>query len=315
MIGVAIGYAGSALDIGGDSGVINPAEAKVRAENFINQNLIPAGSDQKAEVEGVVDENGIYKVSVKLSGQSIDSYLTKDGKTFFPQGMSVQEMDEANENDTSSQAPARKTTVDTKRDTPSVELFAMSYCPYGTQMEKAILPALEALGGSVNFDLQFCDYLMHGQEELDENLRQHCIEETQPSKLSAYLECFLASEDAESCMGEAGVDRGTVNTCQQRTDEEYKITENFNDKSTYKGNYPVFNVNKDANEKYGVSGSPTLVINGETVQPARTPDALLTAICSGFNEKPEACSQDLSTATPAPGFGSGSSNGAAGSCQ
>ncbi len=315
VVGVVIGYAGSTLDIGGSSDVIKPSEAKTKVEQFINQNLIPSGSDKQAEVKEVIEENGFYKVSVKLGGKSIDSYITKNGKTFFPQAINIQEKNNVNKKDTSSQIPTKKTTVETKKDTPVVELFVMSYCPYGTQMEKAILPALEALGDKVDFDMQFCDYLMHSKKELNENLRQHCVQETQPSKLNAYLRCFLGGEDVESCIGEAGVNKSAVETCKQKTDKEYNVTKNFNDKSTYKGNYPPFNVNKDANEKYGVSGSPTLIINGETIQSARTSNALLAAICSGFNKKPEVCSQNLSTSTPAPGRGSGESNGGTGNCQ
>lgn len=305
IVGLAIGYIGASLNILGGAETINEAEAKTKAEEFINRNLIPPDSDQQAKADGITEENGIYKVSINLGGQTIESYITKDGKTFFPQGMNVQETNEEAENGAqgASQDSRPPVTVDTQKDLPIVDLFTMSYCPYGTQMEKAILPVLEALGDNIDFDLQFCDYLMHGEKELDENLRQHCIEKGQPSKLSAYLGCFLESEDAENCMEEIGVDKGSLKSCMEKTDNEYRLTEKFNDESTYQNGYPPFDVNKEANEKYEVSGSPTLVINGETIQPARTPDALLAAICSGFNEKPEACSQTLSTSTPAPGFG------------
>ncbi|PIR93269.1 hypothetical protein COT99_01700 [Candidatus Falkowbacteria bacterium CG10_big_fil_rev_8_21_14_0_10_43_10] len=66
--------------------ILNIEEASARAEKFINDNLMPAG--QTATVKEVVEENGLYKVVVDAgNGQNIDSYMTKDGGTFFPQAM------------------------------------------------------------------------------------------------------------------------------------------------------------------------------------------------------------------------------------
>ena len=52
----------------------------------------------------------------------------------------------------------------------------MSHCPYGTQMEKALLPVIETLGANnVNFELKFNTYAMHDKVELDEQLTQYCV--------------------------------------------------------------------------------------------------------------------------------------------
>ncbi len=318
LVGVIIGYTGAIIS-NGDSETINSAKVKRKAEQFVNQNLVPPNSDKKAEIKKVVEEGGLYKVSLNLSGKTIESYITKDGKTFFPQGMDIDKINSENKNDSSSQKSnqnsQRKKTVNTKKDTPLVELFVMSYCPYGTQMEKAILPAVKALGDNIDFDLQFVDYLMHSKKELNENLRQHCIEKNQPTKLNVYLSCFLESGQSEKCLSETGVDSNLLESCTEQIDNKYKITEKFNDKSTYQNGYPVFNVNKTANDKYGVSGSPTLVINGEVIKPSRTSNALLRTICSGFDQEPEECSEKLSTTPPSPGFGSGEGSNSGGSCK
>ena len=52
-----------------------------------------------------------------------------------------------------------------------------------------------------------------------------------------------------------------------------------------------------------MGGSPTLVINDVVVSTARDPKSLLDAICTGFKEKPEECSQEVSTSAYNPGFG------------
>lgn len=46
--------------------------------------------------------------------------------------------------------------------------------------------------------------------------------------------------------------------------------------------------------QYGVSGSPTLIINGVLYNGARTADAYKQAICSAFNNAPAECSETLS---------------------
>lgn len=307
LVGVLIGYTASLLS-GEEEKDIGAKEAKAAAEQFINNNLIPPESDQKAQVNEVAEENGLYKVAVSVGGQDVDSYITKDGTKFFPQGMNVDSEEEDPSSQESGQQENQEVSVDTKKDTPSVELFVMSYCPYGTQAQKAFSPVVELLGDKVDFELQFCDYLMHGEEELEENLRQHCIQKEQPERLWAYLDCFLENEDAESCMEEAEVNVGQIEQCAESTDEEYRVTEKMENNEGYKGNYPPFDVDKEDNEKYGVSGSPTLVVNGETVQAPRNPKSLLTTICSGFTEEPEECSEQLPSSTPSPGFGSSQAN-------
>jgi len=59
---------------------------------------------------------------------------------------------------------------------PRVELFVMSHCPYGLQVEKAILPAVKLLGDRIKFNVRFCNYAMHGKAEIDEELLQYCIQ-------------------------------------------------------------------------------------------------------------------------------------------
>ncbi|PIR13130.1 hypothetical protein COV49_03210 [Candidatus Falkowbacteria bacterium CG11_big_fil_rev_8_21_14_0_20_39_10] len=289
-------------------------EAKAKVEKFINNNLMQPGS--KATIKEVTEEGDLYKVVVSIgAGQDIDSYLTKDGRMFFPQAMNITEIESQNNTQADASANTQPTAVvKTKQDKPVVELFVMSYCPYGTQIEKGILPVLETLGDKISFELKFVDYAMHDKKEIDENLRQYCLVKKGNDKLAVYLNSFLADGDSAKAFVASGISAGDIQSCIDSADKEYKITEGYNDKSAWKGNYPPFNVDKADNEKYGVSGSPTLVINGETVSSARDAKSLLAAICSGFNTQPEQCGAQLSSATPAPGFGSGTGTADDGSC-
>ena len=192
-----------------------------------------------------------------------------------------------------------------KKDTPVVEAFVMAQCPYGLQIEKGLIPVVKALGGSIDFSVKFCDYAMHGKKELDEQMLQYCIERDYKDKYLTYLECYVKEGNTANCLKEADIDTAKVEKCVNDTDAKYKVTESFNDKSTWVGgNYPPFNVYKDLTTKYNVQGSPTFVVNGVVMdRVARDPQSLMDAICKGFTIKPAACDQKLDNATPSPGFG------------
>jgi hypothetical protein len=216
----------------------------------------------------------------------------------------------------SQQQPAENVPKSAK---PKVELYVMSYCPYGLQMEKAYLPAWDLLKNKADISLKFVNYAMHGQKEVEENTRQYCIAKEQPSKFSAYLKCFYtgtngSAPDYNSCLTLAGVNTASLKTCYDKTDKEFGITAKFEDKGSWlSGQFPLYPIHDADNSKYGVQGSPTLVINGVQSQAGRTPEAVKQAICAAFNNPPEECKQTLSTSSFQPGFGlaAGAAAGAA----
>jgi hypothetical protein len=283
--------------------VLSKEEAGIQTLQFVNQNLLQGQAT--AKLESVTEEGELYNVKLTISGQEVNSYVTKDGELFFPQGMKTTESVLTGEATAPSARPEPAANL-VKSDKPVVELFVMSHCPYGTQAEKGILPVVNLLGNKIDFELKFVYYAMHGQTELDEQLNQFCIQEEQNAKFNEYLACFLEDGDSDRCLTKVGINTAKMDSCVARTDSQYKVTELFNDRSTWlSGNYPLFNVHKTENEAYGVGGSPTLVINGAQANSARNPAAYLATICAAFNEAPEECtdSEGVSTETYSPGFG------------
>lgn len=199
--------------------------------------------------------------------------------------------------DTSGQQSAATNIVPS--DKPVVELFIMSYCPYGTQMQKAFLPVMKLLGEKADIKIKFVDYTMHGDAEARENNREYCIQKDYSDKFVDYMTCFLdkGGQDndvviAESCMSSLKIDKSATDKCMSDTVTTFKIQGT---------DYPVY---AKENTAYGVSGSPTLVINGARVSPSsRSPEAVKTLICSAFTNKPAECDQALDTTATAPGFG------------
>lgn len=275
-------------------------EIKTKTEAFINAYLMAPGST--ASITEVSEEAGLFKVKVDIGSDIVESYVDKGFTVFFPQGFNINDYSNNNAptNGGDAAAPAAEAP---KSDKPVVELFVMSHCPYGTQIEKGILPVVKALGDKIDFELKFVDYAMHGETELKEQLNQYCIQEEQNNKFMSYMDCFLVAGDTEGCLNSTGIDRNKLNSCVQKTDAQFKITENFKNNVGFQGTFPGFDIHKTDNQKYGVAGSPTLIINGAEIAASRDAASLMTTICSAFNNAPAECNTQMPSETPAPGFG------------
>lgn len=190
----------------------------------------------------------------------------------------------------------------------------MSHCPFGAQAEKGMIPVAELLGDKIDFEIKFVNYVMHGEKEVVEQVNQHCIKTEEPDKFLPYLKCFLKAGDGDSCLEELKIDETKLEACVEAVDEEFSITENLENPS---GRFPAFLINDEECTEYGVRGSPTLVINGESVSSSRSPAAYLATICNAFNDAPVECEEQLDSANPSSGFGyetSGSAGSAAAQC-
>lgn len=293
---------------------MGPEEARYRAESFVNTYLMQSGS--RASVKDVKEEYGLYKLQIDIGTDVVESYLSKDGRFFFPQALNVQEIAASGAitpSGNTAAAPLSEVTIKTEK--PKVELFVMSYCPYGTQMQKGILPVVETLGDKIDFEMKYVDYAMHGEKELVENLNQYCIQKDQPERFQAYMQCFLVAGDSASCLSTTGVSQSKLSSCYAATDQQYKIMENFRNQVGYQGSFPSFDVHRSDNDKYGVSGSPTLIINGQDISSARDSATLLRTICTAFTDRPAECDTVLPSTSPAPGFGTGTVASSAGAAQ
>jgi hypothetical protein len=88
----------------------------------------------------------------------------------------------------------------TKTDKPTVELFVMSYCPYGVRAETAVTPLKELFGNKIDLKIRFIVQVsgstiesvqsLHGLTEAKENARQLAIVKLYPDKYWDYLTEF-----------------------------------------------------------------------------------------------------------------------------
>ncbi|MEK7663844.1 MAG: DsbA family protein [Patescibacteria group bacterium] len=57
------------------------------AMKYLNENILQPG--QVATLKNVSGESGVIKIQVKIGGNTYDSYVTRDGKLFFPQAYNI----------------------------------------------------------------------------------------------------------------------------------------------------------------------------------------------------------------------------------
>jgi glutaredoxin len=292
---------GGQLKFGGS----NLAKAEKTAYDFIDQQMLNGQVD--FEIKEFKEEKGLYKMLVNVNGQEIESYMTKDLKTFFPSPVDMEKVAGAKEEQQQQQQaniPAQ--------DEVDVKLFTQSFCPYGNQAEDLMKPVAELLGDQVDIEPHYvlyenyrdgsADYCideagtycsMHGVDELKQDLRELCVYNNQPDKYWEFVSKVnqdCTADDVESCWTGAAETVG-VNTAQVE--------------SCYADNYLAYAEEENAlNKELDVSASPTLLINGVKYQGSRTSEAYKDAICSGFKEQPQECETELSS----------DANAASGSC-
>ena len=206
-----------------------------------------------------------------------------------------------------------------KADSPNlkVELFVYSYCPYGTQMEKALFPVYDLLKDKVDINIVYIG-AMHGEFEHEESLRQIAILNLySKDKLFDYLKQF----DANSNIGSCSDDATCLNSYRSVIYTNLGINQSQVEQFMNTSSELIYQQNEAEANKRGISGSPTLVImpygnDGSSaltqMDSGRNSESIKEWICIGFNSlntgsidyTPNECSQILSLDSPSPGFGS-----------
>lgn len=76
-------FTGKAISAGNSQLTLKEAETKLL--DYVNSNLLQPPF--VAQAVKSADVAGLYQVTLSVAGQTVDSYITKDGKLFFPQGL------------------------------------------------------------------------------------------------------------------------------------------------------------------------------------------------------------------------------------
>ena len=290
------------------SKILAPEEAKVVAEKFINDNLLSSGVT--ATIKEVTDEGDVYNINLEVGGQDYTSYMSKDGSMFFQSGINMETFAQeradqiAQADNPQAAAPAANAP---KSDKPSVELYVFTYCPYGTQAEKGIIPAVKLLGDKIDFKIKQIG-AMHGEYEKIEAQRQLCINKQYPAKYLDYTLAFALDSGIGVCGSDAQCSEPLVGALYTK----YGIVKSKIDACMKTDGAALYAAEQANSQSKGIGGSPTLVINGVQSSAGRDSASYLAGICAAFNTPPAECAKQLSSASPVAGFGSGAAaNGSA----
>ena len=133
-------------------------------------------------------------------------------------------------------------------------------------------------------DNKYCS--MHGIQELNQNVRELCVQKYQKDKFWEFLQAMNKSctyNNADSCWESVakglGIDIASVKNCQKN--EALTLLEQ----------------EVQLGKKYGITGSPQLVINDVEYKGARSVAGYKAGICAGFNSAPSECSQEIQGST------------------
>lgn len=188
----------------------------------------------------------------------------------------------------------RANVINAEEKPKTVELFVMSHCPFGNKAEEAMMEVIEALP-DIDVEIYFiADYengkfsSMHGEEEVNENLRQVCIIHHYPEKIWDYLACITknytkSAEIWKNCAESAGIDVNLIENCWEGEEGKELLRENIERAKTL-----------------GFSASPTFLINGKyIISGLRSAEELKQVICS-VNKNLRGCEKELSKSTGLP---------------
>jgi predicted secreted acid phosphatase len=273
-------------NIGSNS--VDTEALKLKVQEYVNTNMLPA------EVTFTVldvnqQEDGIFELSYTISqeGEVVEEGVIHSTKNKLIVG-AVVDLDETVEVP-EPQEPSAGVEV-SKEEVPNAELYIWSYCPYGVTALAPFADVAVTVGDKANFSA-IMYYDGHGAYETQQNKIQACIQELDKESYWAYAAKFVsdiypkcgASKDVTCDLDEStllmnslGIDSNAVLECVENEGEA------------------LIAAHSAKAQALGVTGSPTLVVNGTKVtNVARTANGFLGAVCSGFLQTPEACSTVL----------------------
>jgi hypothetical protein len=227
----------------------------------------------------------LYQVSGDIQGQEFQIYVSKGGDYL----LSVTPLKVAATAAAKNTNTPTQTTV-SKTDKPVSELFIWSYCPYGVTALTPFAEVAKLLGSSADFKVVLY-YDGHGAHETQQNKIQACIQKYDKAKYWDYAIQF-SSKIYTKCSGDAACDKTESTVIMKSLGID--STKIFSCVASEGAS--LIAADSQRAQTLGVTGSPSLVVNGVIVNAARTADAYKTEICSAFNSAPAACGTTLSTA-------------------
>lgn len=126
-------------------------EAGAQVIAFINDSILQGRAT--ANLISILEENGLYKIKFEIQEQEIESYVTMDGKLFFPEAIDMTEISELAQatGNTIGSFSVSSEPILTEDGKPVVYFFGSKTCPH-CEWEKPIIEKVMAkFAGQISF--------------------------------------------------------------------------------------------------------------------------------------------------------------------
>ena len=249
------------------------SDAETKVLDYVNTKLLQPPFTATVNGSEEINDN-LYKISLSVAGQTIDSYLTKDGQYFFPQGFdTTQELAGAGDAAGDGTSPSGdgsaeevRLVINTKGDpvigdaTAPVTIVEFSdfQCPFCARFYEQTLGQIESKyinTGKVK--LVFRDFPLSFHEEAEPAaLAAECAHEQ--GKFWEYHDLLFENQDQlgkdnyKKWAQEAGLDLPKFTACVESKKYQDEVQEDFTE-----------------GQQYGVTGTPGFFINGKLVSGAQ----------------------------------------------
>ncbi|MCX5786365.1 MAG: hypothetical protein NTX59_11820 [Elusimicrobia bacterium] len=191
----------------------------------------------------------------------------------------------------------------------ALDLHVMSMCPYGVQAENGIFPAVASLKDFTDLRLFFIAdkstpaaggtpefRSMHGQKEVDEDLRQLCVMEHFPEKFMVFIlerNKSINDSDWQKAASLAGISSSAVQNCSGGAEGAALLSKSLE-----------FSIERKA------GASPTIYVDSIAYNGSRSLRSITLAICDALKGKgilrlPAACSKAENMPPETTGSGGG----------
>ena len=136
--------------------ILSSDEISEKVINFINENLLQGQAT--ASLIEIVEENGLYKIKIKIGEEEFDSYVTTDGKLLFPQVIDIESSSSVSEEEENEEVVSTIGNFLTSKDEicredgkPIIYFFGSEGCTYCTWEHPIIEKVAKDFDGYILF--------------------------------------------------------------------------------------------------------------------------------------------------------------------
>jgi len=198
--------------------------------------------------------------------------------------------------------------ISNKTEKPVVELFVMSFCPYGNLAEDTLYPVVELLQDKVDWRVHYIVsessgniVSSHGEPEVLQNERELCVKELYDADKFWKFVTQVNSACGTTSYDSSGKILAEAGACWAEVALELSLDTNNITTCVSNNGASLLGKEIEITEENNVSGSPTLFINGikdsQTVYQYGNSEAYKNLICSAFVDRPEECNSELASST------------------